>query len=128
MIEGYEYEGRGATGDECPPCPEWMDLEEAQWQGLRGINSVMAAIGPRRVGTVYRSGYWGDVSTVVSVKVRVGLVKRFGREVVAAVGWQITEYNADDVRDRTHFTSWEYDRYNVVLHGPGDTRPRKFRR
>lgn len=127
-----EYQGR-ATGDECPPRDQWITLEEAIYQGLR-LREVMHSIGPRRVGTVYRSGYWGDINTVTSVMVRAARVwsERRGRYITRAVSWEVTEYHERDVVDRTHCTSWHhpddlYGRPDQVLHGPGDTRPRRER-
>ncbi|MFD5451604.1 MULTISPECIES: hypothetical protein [Streptomyces] len=111
----------------------WLTLDEADWQGLRIPAWVWAAIGPRRVGTVYRSGYWGTVNTVTAVRVKVGRIRlRGGRMVPAAVSYEITEYDGDDVRDRSHMTAWHYPvdlhgRPDVVLQGPGDTRPRRER-
>lgn len=130
MIESQEYQG-GAVGDECPPRDQWITLDEAIYQGLR-LDFVAHGIGPRRVGTVYRGGYWGDVSTVTKIMVKVGKVRRRDRFVTAAVSWEITEYHANDVRDRTHMTSWHYPedlhgRPDQVLIGPGDTRPRSER-
>jgi hypothetical protein len=110
------------------PDLEWITLEQAIDEGLR-LGHVLAAIGPRRVGTVYLCGYWHTVNTVTGVMVKVGHVwsRRRGRMITRAVSWEITEYSGDDVRDRNHCTSWEYGRGNKILAGPGDTRPRRER-
>lgn len=106
---------------------EWITLEEAERAGL-DLSWVSGAIGPRRAGLVYLNHYWGNVSTVTGVMVRVERVRdRRGRFARAVRGWSVTEYAPDDVRDRTHMTSWQYGR-NTVLCGPGDIRPRAARR
>lgn len=111
----------------------YITLDEAREQGLR-MRYIRESLGPREVGTVYRSGYWGDVSTVTQVMIRVGKIRvRRGqtgsRLVTAAVGFLITEYNGGDARDRTHCTPWNGRAMggDKILHGPGDVRPRRER-
>lgn len=106
---------------------EWIALEDAEREGL-DLSWVADSIGPRRKGVVYHCHYWGHVSTVTGVMVRVERIRDHrGRFARAVRGWNVSEYAPDDVRDRTHMTSWQYGTY-TVLHGPGDTRPRAERR
>lgn len=106
---------------------EWITLDQARDQGL-DLAWVADSIGPRRAGLVYLNHYWGTVNTVTGVMVRVERVRdKRGRFVRAVCGWNVTEYAPDDVRDRTHMTSWQYGR-NTLLCGPGDIRPRTARR
>lgn len=108
---------------------EWISLDQAEQEGL-SLRGYRGAIGPRRTGAVYLDRYWGTVSTVTSVMVRVERLRnpRTGRFTRAVTGWNITEYSSEDVRDRTHMTSWQYNvRDHVILHGPGDIRPRSER-
>lgn len=123
---------------------KWMPLEEAFAKGYTFGEGVLDEIGPRRVGTVYRCGYWGTVNTVTSVYVRYDWVVIYAEESVIEAdqvpveykqttwalrvcGWEVIEYNSEDFRDRRHMTSWQYDRGNRVLAGPGDIRPRSER-
>lgn len=91
----------------------WMSLADAETAGI-DLSYVLAAIGPRRPGTLYYGAYWGDMNQVVDVRVRVtGDV---------ATWWEVSEYTVGQSRIRSHCTSWEYDRGNRVHHGPGDLR------
>lgn len=90
---------------------EWLTWAEARKQGLRIPRYIKRAIGPRRRGVVYRSGYWGTLNTVHQVFLEVGDVTHRGRTVRAAVWYQVVEQSHDDVgwRVRRHCTSWSAD-------------------
>lgn len=89
----------------------WLTWGEARRQGLRIPRHIKRAIGPRRRGVVYRSGYWGTLNTVHQVFLEVGDITHRGRTVKAAVWYQIVEQSHDDVgwRIRRHCTSWSAD-------------------
>lgn len=101
---------------------EWVTLEEAERRSLP-MGHTLAGIGPRRPGMIYRSGYWGDVNTVLAVHVKVDDVPlRSMRTGKAAVHWEVTERTEGEKRIRRHCTSWEYDARNAILPGPADMR------
>ena len=64
---------------------------------------------------MYRSGYWGHVSTVHDVFVEVLPPDGVTRFSPRAVWWEVAEQCSDDVRVRRHCTSWAYDRNNQAL-------------
>ena len=93
---------------------KWMTWGEARREGLRIPKHIKRAIGPRRRGVVYRSGYWGEIATVHQVFLEVGDMTHRGRTVKAAVWYQIVEQDNHDVtqvggRIRRHCTSWSAD-------------------
>lgn len=105
-----------STDSIAPPAQhrgEWLTWGEARRQGLRIPRHVKRAIGPRRRGVVYRSGYWGTLNTVHQVFLEVGDITHRGRTVRAAVWYQIVEQHDEDVtvlrRLRRHCTSWSDD-------------------
>lgn len=65
------------------------------------------AIGPRKVGGSYRSGYWGENYTVLAI----GL----GADILG--GWNMTCRWADG-RTTTHATAWEPRRDRVLEEQP----------
>lgn len=109
----------GATGGEAR-LGQWITLEAAIEEGYEFSPFVVEGIGPRRVGTVYRCGYWGTVDTVVGVHVKIDrvFIDDEGTRAIRAASFQISEYNSDDTRIRRHCTGWHYDRRNEVLIGP----------
>lgn len=92
----------------------WMTWGEARRNGVRIPRHIKRAVGPRRRGVVYRSGYWGTLNTVHQVFLEVGEVTHRGRTVKSAVWYRIVEQSIDDVpwRIRRHCTSWNWS-------GPG---------
>ncbi|MFF3343185.1 hypothetical protein [Streptomyces flavidovirens] len=63
-------------------------------------------VGPQEVGKVYRSGYWGELYTVLAI--------HYGDDEAAkAIGWRswwaITVVGNDE-RVRMHCTAWDPDR------------------
>lgn len=102
-----------------PPGGTWMTVEQATRE-LVNLDYVRSSLGPLVRGIVYRSGYWGLVSTVHGVFVDVRPAGRDGGGNYLprrAVGWQVAEEDAtDNGRVRRHMTSWHYDRNNRVLH------------
>lgn len=92
----------------------WLTWGEARRQKVRIPRHIKRAIGPRRRGVVYRSGYWGTLATVHQVFLEVGDITHRGRTVKAAVWFQVVEQDNHDVtevagRIRRHCTSWSDD-------------------
>ena len=92
----------------------WMTLEAARAVGV-DTSYVVGGIGPRERGTVYRSGYWGHVSTVHDVFVEVMPPDWITHFSPRAVWWEVAEENDGDPRVRRHCTSWAYDTGNQTL-------------
>jgi len=94
---------------------EWMTLAQAQAARVR-LDGLSHSVGPLRRGVVYKSGYWGHVSTVHEVFVRVAAHRVRGRFAGRrACGYEVVEQNAGDLRPRRHCTAWEYGRGNQAL-------------
>jgi hypothetical protein len=72
---------------------------------------VQEAIGPRRVGGVYRSAYWG-----VTYQVERILLGQDARKVIAWSDWAVVEVDLDGPtagQRHTHCTPWD-DRDRIV--------------
>jgi hypothetical protein len=93
---------------------QWLTLEAARLVGV-DTSYVTDGIGPRERGMVYRSGYWGHVSTVHDVFVEVMPPDGVTYSSPRAVYWEVAEQSGSDVRVRRHCTSWSYDRGNQPL-------------
>lgn len=75
---------------------------------------ISECIGPRVVGTRYRSSFGDDV-TVLAVD----------RDPAGWELWTVTEANDEELRagrSRTHCTRWDYDRDRVVTQPQGVAR------
>lgn len=73
---------------------------------------IDGCIGPRSVGTRYRSGYGDDDVTVLAVD----------RDPAGWMLWSVTEATDEELasgRSRTHCTDWDYDRDCVVDQAQG---------
>lgn len=90
----------------------WVSWALARKMGVRIPRHIKRAVGPRRRGVVYRSGYWGTLNTVHQVYLEVGYITQRGRAVRQAVWYEIVEQSHDDgARVRRHCTSWSGDGY-----------------
>jgi hypothetical protein len=105
---------------EAPAEIGWMRLEDAEM--IRAdMNGCESAIGPRRRGIVYRTGYSGVVSTVHEVFVKVDPFWGRGNLDRRVTGWLLVEESpSDGMRVRCHMTSWQCDRGSRVLFTVGE--------
>lgn len=78
------------------------------------VRYISECIGPRVVGTRYRSS-WGDDVTVLAVD----------RDPAGWELWTVTEATDEELRanrSRTHCTDWDYDRDRVITQPQGADR------